>query len=567
MLAVGLDVGNATTEAVLARLGGGSPQILGADRLPTRGVKGSPASLDGAAALLRRLERNHAVTVESVAVAPLRPVHTGTVMLPEPVVSTGRLRVLGAGCRTPGGTGAGTGRPYVVGTGGALPHHPVVAVVPVETGYPAALPELRALATAGVLVGVALGRDEGVLVANRLACTVPVVDEVDTVTAAGARLLLLEVCEPGRPLRVLGDPVRLVAEIAAGLDGHPSDGPTERADAARLAGLLADRSDALVAVVDRAPPLSPANEGWVQVATGEGTLRLPPREAHNVLRAGRAGTGRAYALPRAEGGEDARTVDDLFTVDLARLADTVMARRGSMASRTMVLAALDADAPLADPSEALAARLQLPVRVTASEPVAARLGGLSTPGVEADAAVVDVGAGTVDVVTSADAEVVAGGGELLTTGTAALLGISRAAAEWVKRGAAHRVEAPQVLLAEDGSRAFLDAPAAADMVGSLVAAGPAGLLPFDRLHSPGEWRALRLALKSDVLGGNVTRALRGDQRLPSSVLVLGGPAGDDEALGCVARALPAGTAVGRANAGGALGHRYAVAYGLLLALR
>ena len=48
-------------------------------------------------------------------------------------------------------------------------------------------------------------------------------------------------------------------------------------------------------------------------------------------------------------------------------------------------------------------------------------------------------------------------------------------------------------------------------------------------------------------------------------MVIGGPAGDDEAIGCVARVLPPGTAVGRGNVAGQLGHRYGVAYGLLVA--
>jgi len=49
----GVDVGNATTEVVLASGG----KILGAGRVPTRGRKGSADSLRGAAALVRRLER------------------------------------------------------------------------------------------------------------------------------------------------------------------------------------------------------------------------------------------------------------------------------------------------------------------------------------------------------------------------------------------------------------------------------------------------------------------------------------------------------------------------------
>jgi hypothetical protein len=45
---------------------------------------------------------------------------------------------------------------------------------------------------------------------------------------------------------------------------------------------------------------------------------------------------------------------------------------------------------------------------------------------------------------------------------------------------------------------------------------------------------------------------------------VGGLAGDDEILAAVAGALPPGTAVGRGDVAGSLGHRYAVAYGLAL---
>jgi hypothetical protein len=54
------------------------------------------------------------------------------------------------------------------------------------------------------------------------------------------------------------------------------------------------------------------------------------------------------------------------------------------------------------------------------------------------------------------------------------------------------------------------------------------------------------------------------------VLVVGGPAGDEELLGVLARSLPDGVAVGRGDVGGTcpggpLGHCYAVALGLALA--
>ena len=68
----GVDVGNATTEVVV--LAGN--RLLGVERLPTRGGKGSAESLRGAAALVRRLERRQGWRVDEARIAPLRAVET-----------------------------------------------------------------------------------------------------------------------------------------------------------------------------------------------------------------------------------------------------------------------------------------------------------------------------------------------------------------------------------------------------------------------------------------------------------------------------------------------------------
>jgi hypothetical protein len=574
--AVGLDIGNATTEAVLARLGaeladGCSPtartgsgrapagvEIVGYDRVPTRGAKGSPASLDAAGRLVHRLERAHGVRVGTIVVAPLRPVTTLTATLPEPAVSTGRLRLVAAGSGTAGGHGTGIGRPYVVGD--PSPQEPVVAIVPASRPYQEVLPLLESLADRGLLRAVALERDEAVLLANRLGADVPVVDEVPVDGLAGAPLLAVEVRHPGQPLRLLTDPLRLAAEL--GLNEE------DRAGAVRLAGQLYDRSNAIVAVHKAVPEQSTQDSAQVTLHGGQ-SIDLA------TARPGSPGWARSYALS----GEAERDVDDLYLVDLAALADEVLARVGSLGSRTVVLAALHADAPYADPGPELARRLGVEVRTAPGEAYAARMGALSTPGTVASTVVVDLGGGTIDVVTATGAVIVAGAGDLVTAATAALLGTSRAAAEWAKRGPAYRVEGARVLLGEDGSRVFPDRPVGTDAVGALVTTGPSGWLPFDRHHAPSEWRALRLRLKSRTLGDNVRRALdpaelaggcpptpqtgSGCAPAPTSVVVVGGPAGDDEVLACVARALPPGTAVGRGNTAGVLAHRYAVAYGLL----
>ncbi len=103
----GVDIGNATTEVVLLD----GERLLGADRLPTRGRKGSADSLRGAAALVRRMERRLAVSAGEARIAPLRAVGTATLTIPAAVPDTGRLRVLAAGVSTPGGAGTCVGRP------------------------------------------------------------------------------------------------------------------------------------------------------------------------------------------------------------------------------------------------------------------------------------------------------------------------------------------------------------------------------------------------------------------------------------------------------------------------
>ncbi len=554
----GVDVGNATTEvAVLA-----GNRLLAADRSPTRGGKGSAESLRGAAALVHRLERRHGWRVDEARIAPLRPVETATVAtLPIPP-TTGRLRLLAAGVATPGGGGDCVGAPLWLDRSvpAGPPASSYVALVPLGLDYAQAAQQLRAFAAAGVPVhAVLVPGDEGVLIANRIGSRIPVVDQVDVVAAASCSLIAVEVRAPGQQLALLADPVALAAALGLG--------DTEAADAVTLCRSLVDYSNAVVGCLEATAASVPRQqsaerlaEPWV-MAEGRKTAL---REACTLL-AGRP-VGTVHTLCAGSGPVE---VDDLFAVDLAAVADDATARRGSL-GRAVVAASLHRLTVGADQAGQLTALLGRPVRCTLTEPGAARLGALTTPGARRDAVVVDVGAGTIDVI-SPDAEVVAAGaGDLLTSAVAHTLGISLAAAEWVKRGPCLRVEGVQRFEAEDGSRGFLDRPAPASTAGMLAVRGPAGLLSFDRNRSPAEWRAVRLRLKQAVFAANLRRALAGLQAGTGQILIVGGAASDEELLGVLLRSLPLGAAVGRGNVGGMLsgapaGHRYAAAVGLALA--
>ena len=552
----GVDVGNATTEVVLVSGG----KILGAGRVPTRGRKGSPGSLRGAAALVRRLERQLGGTVGEARIAPLRAVDTAVVTVPGTAGPSGRLRVLAAGVPTPGGTGACVGPPLLLDDVAPGGEAGVVAIVPPGLRYDEAAARLRALLAAGIRIGAVLvAGDEGVLVANRLPGGLPVIDQVDAAAAAACRLLAVEVRPPGHTLRVLTDAVALGARL--GLTD------TEAGDAAAVSRALADHANAVVGLLPAAPgaPGIP-DEPWVLTA-GEG--RLPLRTACPRLAGWPVGTVLAFGTERTSGtGSAASELDDLFAVDLAAAAEAATARQGGT-GRAVLVASLSR-AGNEDAASVLGDLLQVPVHGPVSEPAAARLGALTTPGGRDDAIVADLGAGTIDVIGPGSSVVAAGAGELLTAAVAEMLGIPRASADWVKRGPCVRVDGGQRFEGEDGRRGFLDAPAPASAAGMLAVEGPGGWLPFDRHHGPGEWRAIRLRLKQAVLAANFRRTVRTLGQDPAQVLVVGGPAGDEELLGVLARSLPDGVAVGRGDVGGTcpggpLGHRYAVALGLALA--
>jgi hypothetical protein len=277
----GVDVGNATTEvAVLA-----DGRLLGVDRLPTRGRKGSAESLRGAAALVRRLERRHGWRADEARIAPLRAVDTTTLTVPAIPPSTGRLRLLAAGVATPGGSGSCVGVPLWLGRpvpAGPPTARPFVAVVPPGLGYARAAELLRGLAGAGVPIeAVLVASDEGVLIANRVDSRVPVIDQVDVSGVAACPLVAVEVRAPGQPLTLLTDPVALAAAFALG--------DAEAADAVTLSRSLVDYSNAVIGLAESAaghgshPPAGPGShprvEPWVE-ARGE---RVPLREACALL--------------------------------------------------------------------------------------------------------------------------------------------------------------------------------------------------------------------------------------------------------------------------------------------
>lgn len=576
----GIDIGNATTEIVLVDAADSPPRPIAWDRRPTRGSKGSRESAIDAARLLARIERRAGVTASEVVIVPQAPVRSQAVSIERPRPESGSLRVLTTECRTPAGRGVAVGRPVAVESSpdsvpiaessrDSVPSA-VILVARDPLGFRETSAAVRRWVAAGADVrGVLLAGDEARLVASRLGHEVgadlPIVDGVPAQEALEARLIAIEVAPPGGVVTRLGDPVWLSAAFAK----EPADASLDdaRAIVAQVAGasaavVLHTDSSVTSEAIDR---VETGTNRWMTTVDG---VRRPLLDLIPTL--GDLPVGAVTALSAAS--DAATTVGDLWAVDLDA-GGLPSLRPGAVARHRICLASLSTDEEARVWPEELAATPEGVVRRVwraTSEVDAALAGAKSTPGAGDEITVLDLGGGTLDLMPPVGSAVTAAGcGDLLTTAVAAALDISGGAAEWVKRRGSMRVEDPHVATDEGGRRHFLDSPAPAGSVGWLTVPGPNGPLPFSADLVPAEWRLTRRALKRLVLVDNLARACA-PKSADGVVLLVGGPAEDDELLDLLREAQP-GAIFGRADvaaqaipSGPGLGTRWAVAYGLTL---
>ena len=542
-LVAGIDIGNSTTEIVIAS---GSEPIAW-DRRPTRGMKGSEASIKAAVSLLQSLQREHQLIVEKVVVAPWQPVETLTSTIHEPLPDTGRLQILKTAHQSVVGDGWAIGQPWLI-TQAAMSEVSLIAVVPSGVGFEFAAAAInRELANGSNIVGAVIADDEAVLVAKRVSADIPIADGVDTEIARTAQRLFLEVRPQNSSLKIATDvwALRSALELSE-MDASPLN---------EIVRWVKNERTALIGLFSETQISNPINNGFIDWIDGTTTELF---EAIAKIENSLIGDVSRIAI------SDPISTSDIWAFDITKvLADRGLRQVGH--TRDLALAQLSPHSSSSNLD--LSAMFKVPVVVAESESFAARIGATSTPGVGSGAAILDIGGGTIDLISEVELSA-AGAGELLTAAVAFALDTSRGAADWIKRGPAQRLESPQVLLSEDGSKNFVSeaAPYPASAMGSLVTPGPAGFLTFGQNLQPAEWRIMRQGLKQAAIGMNVARLIRSLESKTGTakdldLVVVGGPVADDELLPVIG-AIPGVKGIGRGNVAGKLGHRYAVAYGL-----
>ena len=542
-LVAGIDIGNSTTEIVIAS---GSEPIAW-DRRPTRGMKGSEASIKAAVSLLQSLQREHQFTIDKVVVAPWQPVETLTSTVHEPLPDTGRLQILKTAHQSVVGDGWAIGQPWLI-TQAAMSEVSLIAVVPSGVGFEFAAAAInRELANGSNIVGAVIADDEAVLVAKRVSADIPIADGVDTEIARTAQRLFLEVRPQNSSLKIATDvwALRSALELSE-MDASPLN---------EIVRWVKNERTALIGLFSETQISNPINNGFIGWIDGTTTELF---EAIAKIENSLIGDVSRIAI------SDPISTSDIWAFDITKvLADRGLRQVGH--TRDLALAQLSPHSSSSNLD--LSAMFKVPVVVAESESFAARIGATSTPGVGSGAAILDIGGGTIDLISEVELSA-AGAGELLTAAVAFALDTSRGAADWIKRGPAQRLESPQVLLSEDGSKNFVseEAPYPASAMGSLVTPGPAGFLTFGQNLQPAEWRIMRQGLKQAAIGMNVARLIRSLESKTGTakdldLVVVGGPVADDELLPVIG-AIPGVKGIGRGNVAGKLGHRYAVAYGL-----
>jgi cell division ATPase FtsA len=558
LIVAGIDVGNHTTEIVVARVQDGVVDPITHGQAPTRGRKGSKDSLEGAAALLHRLEVEAGVAVDRLLLATLRPVDTSTVPLPPPSSPRSPVRSLRKpDARTPAGTGSAVGRHVsLADLAAVVTDGPTIVSVDSATDFEVAAQQISdAVARGWHIVGVIAAQDDAVLIRNRIPIDVPVVDEVDLAGVEPGALVAVEVVAEGRAYRALADPIALTAALQLGQD-----------QIHRVAEFTRELTDSpAIAVTPRTGPLDAPtrDDDYVECRVDGQVARYSPAQAHSILRMEVPGGVVAVRIAAIPTAQHPMAVDDAFFTDLSSIDNGAWLRRGVADARGTVVALLAAD-HVSDAATTLAELTGRRAHTIATEPDASACGARTTPGLPADSIVCDIGGGTIDVVGAHRTVIAAGAGETITVAVSRALGIPRALAERVKRTPALRVENPHIAHEEDGRRVFLDHPASSDAIGWLCTRGTAGLVPFSSRLAAEEWRSLRLAIKQETVAANIARCLRAFDQPPTALVLAGGGALDDELLRTVAesvRSIP--VAVGRANIDGVHGPRFAVASGLV----
>lgn len=599
-IVAGVDVGNETTEAAVARVEdeGGESVFAGSSLTFTTGMKGTIQNVGGIRrALSQALEKAGLAMsdLDLVRINEAAPVIGDVAMetITETIITESSM--IGHNPGTPGGMGLGVGITCAIEDLGSVDSDaPIVAIVPDHFDFAQAAALINAAAHAGVAItGAIIKNDDGVLINNRLDQKIPIVDEVNLIDKVAMGMpAAVEVAKEGTVISYLSNPyglatvfgltpeqTRQVVPVAKALIGNrsavvirtPSGDVKERHIPAGKLIVFGSRSTREIAVDVGAQAILELVE---QLAPIEDVCGEPGTNAGGMLERVRTTMANLTGEPQAK-----IKISDILAVDTMVPAKVKGGLAGELCYESAVaLAAMVRTSRL--PMKRIAERLEgefgVKVEVAGVEANMAVLGALTTPGAGKPLVVLDMGAGSTDAaLIYEDGDVVskhlAGAGDMVTMIINSELQLdNRELADEIKKYPLAKVETLYSIRLEDGTVKFFDEHLPAEVFARVVLLTPEVMLPIPTKHSFEEIRKIRRDAKASVFTTNAIRVLRhivpsGNIRDIGFVVMVGGSALDFEVSDFITKRLAEyGVVCGRGNVRGVEGPRNAVATGLVI---
>jgi len=597
----GVDIGNSTTETAIGFFDGRSMRFCSSGIARTTGIKGSIENITGIITSLENALYNAGLSLADltdILINEAAPVIGNVAMeiTSETIITESTM--IGHNPATPGGIGLGQGITVLLDEIDLIDFEGrYIVVIPSCWDFVDAARKLNESMKKGCSIeGAIVQKDDGVLIGNRIAKSIPVVDEVRYIDRVPFGMeAAVEVAPPGAFVSTLSDPFGIAAVFNLTPDETKLVFRTARA-------LIGKRSAVVIRTPGGSVSAQHLSSGTITFFGNDEKIVVPVNEgAEKIMGArkqlaivddieGEPGTNIGIMLESVRRVMANLTYDkidqirlnDLFAVDTSvpRPINGGMAHEISHESAVGLSAMVKTDRLYMD---GIARRLRektgLYVNIEGVEADMAIRGALTTPGSGIPMAVLDLGAGSTDASFIDTKGLIrsvhlAGAGDMVTMLIDQELGLNdRNLAEEIKKYPLARVDSLSHIRHEDGVVEPVPEPLPTHLFGRVIALKPDMPLSLPAGLSLEQVRTARRQAKKKVFLCNTLRALQnvvpgGHIESVSYVILVGGSALDFETSHMVSEMLTKRDIVaGRGNIRSTEGPRNAVATGLLLAYK
>lgn len=595
MLVAGVDIGNSTTEVMIARKNTQQTQFLGYGSAETTGIKGSEENVTGILNALSLAQRDAGVErVDHILINETAPVVS---RLSADIVSQTIVvgsAMIGHNPDTPGGMGIGVGRTVYVEDVLTDRSEDYIVVIKRECEYEAAARMINEKLKSGIsITGAIAANDDGVLISNRLEQNIPIVDEVRYIEKVPmGEKAAVEVASNGATIKILSNPYGIAGIFSLTPEQTKAITPIAKTLIGARSGVViySPKGEVKLNKVNAGSVVVNGDRGELSVQISDGAEKIneivnSQNEIFDVF--GEAGTNagemfrkvKKLAAERTGQREESIKISDISAFDTLAPIKIVGGIAGEHAMENVVLISSMVKTsyfPMNALADKVSERTGISVRIAGKEAVSALFGALTTQGTNPPFAILDLGGGSTDAAFLNEKGITylhtAGAGDMVTTIIDLELSLGdRDMAELIKRHPLAKAESLHILRFEDQTVKFLAEPMPPEFFARTLIVTEDKLIPIVKRALTMERIAnVRTEAKKKVFTANALRALskvapQGNIRNIDFVVMVGGSALDFEVPALINEALGKYSIVaGRGNILNRYSSRGAVAAGLIL---